>query len=93
MDRVGAAHPCDADDLVDTQIGRHRPQPLADLVGLIGLETMQAEFVLFGIDRDGALAQLVGRAHDADRDFASVGDRIFLNSGMRHSSMSQLQNV
>jgi hypothetical protein len=42
VDRVGAAHLGDADDLVDRQIGRDRAQPLADLVGLVGLEPVQA---------------------------------------------------
>ncbi len=78
VDRVGARHPGDADDLGDREIGRDRPQPLADPVGLVGLEAVQAELVLLGIDRDGALAHLVGRPHDADGDLASVGDEDFL---------------
>jgi len=73
MDRIGTAFPGHADDLVDRQIGLDRAQPLADPVGLVGLEPVQAQLVLFGIDRDGLLAQFVGGAHHADRDFAPVG--------------------
>jgi hypothetical protein len=54
---------------------------------------VQAELVLFGIDRDRPLAQLVGRAHDADRDLAAVGDEDLLELGHEALSMSQLQNV
>jgi hypothetical protein len=81
VDRVGAAHLGDADDLGDGEIGRDRAQPLADLVGLVGLEPVEAQLVLLGVDRDRPLAQLVGRAHDADRDFAAVGDEDLLELG------------
>ncbi len=81
MDRIGARHLCHADDLVDAQIGGHRPQTLADPVGLVRLVAVQAELVLFGIDRDRALAHLVGRPHDPDRDLAPVGDEDLLEVG------------
>ena len=87
MDRVGAAFLGDADDLVDGQIRRDRPQPLADLVGFIGLEPVQAELVFLGIDRNRALAELVRRAHDTDRDLAPVGDQDLLEFGHEHSPL------
>ena len=42
MDRIGAGHFGNADDFVNAQIGRDRPQPLANPVGLVGLEPVQA---------------------------------------------------
>ncbi len=81
MDRVGAAFLGHADDLVDRKIRRDRPQPLADPVGLVGLEAVQGKLVLFGKDRDRALADLVGGAHHADGDLTPVGDEDLLEFG------------
>ena len=78
MDRVRAAFLGDPDDLGDGQIGRDRPQPLADPVGLVRLEAVQAQLVLLGIDGHRLLAQFVGRPHHADRNLAPVGDQDFL---------------
>ena len=52
MDRVGLGLAGDAEHLGDRQIGLDRPQPLADLVGLVGLEAVEGELVLLGEDRD-----------------------------------------
>jgi len=62
----------DADDFLDREIGRHRPQPLADAVGLVGLEPVQRQLVFFGIDGNRPLAELGRRPHHADRDLATV---------------------
>jgi hypothetical protein len=81
VDRIrarGLGHP---DDLGDRQIGGDRAQPLADAIRLVGLEPVQAQLVLFGEHRDRALAQFVGRPHDADRDLAPIGDQDFLELG------------
>ena len=59
------------------EIGLDRPQALADLVGLVGLEAVQGELVLLGEDRDRLHAQLVGGAEDADGDLASGWRREF----------------
>jgi hypothetical protein len=94
VDRVRTAHLGDAHDLRDAEIGRHRAQPLADLVGLVGLEPVERQLVLLGIDRNRPLAQLVGRPHDADRDFAAIGDEDLLEFGHGvRNSLSRLQNV
>ena len=74
MDRVGLRLAGDADDLGDRQIGLDRPEALADLVGLVGLEAVEGELVLLGEDRDGPDAELVGRPEDADGDLRPVGD-------------------
>ena len=81
MDRIGPRQLGHADDLIDREIGRHGAKPLADLIGLIGLEAVQAQLVLFGIDRHGAFAQFIGRAHDTDGDLAAVGDEDLLEFG------------
>ena len=74
MDHVGAAGLGDSHDLLDREVGGDGSEPLADAVGLVGLEAVEPELVLLGVDRDRAVAELVGGAHDADRDLAAVGD-------------------
>src|SRR6056297_2783093 len=81
MDRVGPAVAGHADDLLDREIGGDWPHPFTDAIGLVGLEPVQAQLVLVGKDRDGALAQLIGGAHDADGDLAPVGDQDFREVG------------
>jgi hypothetical protein len=81
MDRVGAGLLRHPDDLGDREIGRDRPQPGADPVGLVGLEPVQAQLVLLGEDGDRALAQLVRRAHHANGDLAAIGDQDLAESG------------
>ena len=46
---------------------------------LIGLETVQRQLVLGGIDGDRLDAELVGGAQDTDGDFAAVGNEEFLD--------------
>ena len=74
----------DPDDLLDRQIGGDRAQALADPVGLVGLEPVQTQLVLLGKDGDGLVAHLVGRAHDANGDFAAVGDQDLGKFGHDH---------
>jgi hypothetical protein len=74
VDRIRARGLGDADHLVNGQISRHRPQTGADAIGFICLETVQAQFVLFGIDRHRGFAHFAGSPHDADGNFAAVGD-------------------
>jgi hypothetical protein len=62
-------------------VGLDGAEPLADAVGLVRLEAVEAELVLLGVDGDGALAQLGRRAHDADGDLATVGDQDLLELG------------
>ena len=72
MDRVDAFFLRQRDDAVDVQVGLDRALALADQVGFVRLEAVQAEAVFLGIDGDGAQAELGGGAHDADGDFAAV---------------------
>jgi hypothetical protein len=41
---------------------------------------MQRELVLLGVDANGADAEFVGRADDADGDLATVGDEQFADA-------------
>ena len=79
VDRIGARDAGDADILVDLQVGLDRALALADQIGLVGLEAVQRQLVLFGIAGDGLDVQLVGRAKHADGDFAAIGDEDFLD--------------
>jgi len=83
MHGIGARFAGDADDVVDGQIGLHRPQPLADEPGFIGLEAVQGELVLARIDGDAGDAQLAGGADDADGDLAAVGDEQLADAALR----------
>jgi hypothetical protein len=83
VDRIRPGHLGHADDLGDREVGTHRRQALADPVGLIRLEAVEAKLVFLGVDGDGLLAHLVGGAHDADGDLAPVGDQDLLEFGHR----------
>ena len=48
---------------------------VAHQVGLVRLEAVEGELVLLGIDGHRLLAELGCRAHDADGDFAAIGDQ------------------
>ena len=72
MDRVDALLLGQRDDAVDVEIGLDRALALADQIGLVGLEAVQREAILLRIDGDGAHAQFVGGAEDADGDFAAI---------------------
>jgi hypothetical protein len=93
VDRVGAAHLGDADDLGDREIGRDRAQPLADLVGLVGLEPVEAELVLLGVDATVRLPSSLAARMTRIAISPRLATRIFLNSGMRADLLSRLQNV
>ena len=67
------------DDAFDVQVGFHRALALADQVGFVGLEAVQGEAVFLRIDGDGAQAQFVGRAQDADGDFAAIQGKKFFH--------------
>ncbi len=75
VDGVDAGVARDAQDVFAVQVGRERLLALADDITLVGLEAVQRLPVLLGVDAHGADAHLVGRAHDADRDFGTVGDQ------------------
>ena len=73
MDGVNLALDGQGDDARDVEIGFDGGLAFADQVGLVGLETVQAEAIFLGIDGDGTQVQLGGGAKDADGDLAAVG--------------------
>jgi hypothetical protein len=72
MDGVHAFFARQRDDAIHVEIGFHRTLALADQVGFIGLEAVQGEPVFLRVDGDGAQAEFIGRAQDADGDFAAI---------------------
>jgi hypothetical protein len=64
-----------------SEIGRDRSLARAHLIGLVGLEAVEAELVLLGENRHGALAKLVSSAQHANGDLAPVGNEDFLKLG------------
>ena len=83
MDRVGpvlARHP---KHFVDAEIGLDGTHAAADEIGLVGLEPVQREPVLLGIDRDGPDAELDRGAQRPNGDLAPVGDQDAAEPGLR----------
>ncbi len=78
MDRIDAFFLRQRDNAVNVEIRGDRAFALADEVGFIRLETMEAEPVLLRKDGHGAQPEFGARAEDADRDFAAVGREQFL---------------
>ena len=79
VDRVYAVRLGQRHDPIEVEVGADRLAGTADEVRLVGLEAVEGEPVLVGIDRHGADPQLVGRAEDADGDLGAVGDQQLLD--------------
>ena len=78
MDGVGAGDLAGRDNRGNVEIavaGRRRP----DAYALVGELDMHRVLVGGRIDRDGRDAELLGRAHDSERDFARLAIRILSN--------------
>ena len=67
------------DDPRNIQIRFDRPFARSDLIGLVGLEAVQRQAILLRINRHRAQAKFIGRAEDANRDFAPVCREQFTN--------------
>jgi hypothetical protein len=67
------------DDSRYVQIGLNRTLACADLVGFVGLETMQRQPILLRIDGHGPQPEFVRGTKDANGDFAAVGSEQFPN--------------
>ncbi len=63
------------DDAGDIEISPNRLSDLADLIRFVGLEPMQREAILVGIDGDRSDSQFVGGTEDANRNFAAIGNQ------------------
>ena len=79
VDGVHPIFPGQRDDSLDVEIGPDRLLRFADQIRFIGLEAVKRVSVLVRIDRHRANAQFMGRAEDANRDFATIGDQELLD--------------
>jgi hypothetical protein len=71
-------------DRVDIEISADRLARHTGRIRFIGLEAMQREAIFVRIDGDGADAEFMGGAKDADGDFTAIGDEQFLKWTSRH---------
>jgi hypothetical protein len=65
------------DDAVDIEVSLDGAFALSDEIGFIGFETVQTEAIFLGVNGDGAKAELVGRAQDADSNFTTIESEQF----------------
>ncbi len=75
----------------DVEVGADRFTGPADEVRLVGLEAVQGEAVLVGVDGDGANAEFVGGAKDADGDLAAVGGEQLVHGYLFSAARSGLE--
>src|SRR5205807_1684455 len=75
----------EGDDAGDVEVGADGFAGLADAVRFVGLEAVQGEAVLVGVEGDGADAELVGGAENTDGDLAAVGDEELADAARRRN--------
>ena len=93
VNRVDALLSRQRDDAIHVEIGLDRTLAFADLVRLVGLETVQAEPVLLRVDGDGAQPELSGRAQDADGDLAAVQGKQFFHRKKFRLARNELRDL
>ena len=69
----------------DVEVSADGAFALADQIGFVRLEAVDAEAVLLRVDGHGAQAQFSGGAKDADGDFAAIGDEQFFSCAQREA--------
>ena len=79
MDGVHLLVPGDRQNALDVQIGLHRTLVFGKGIGLVGLETVQADAVRLGVNRDRPQPQFGCRPHDTNGDLAAVGSQKFVH--------------
>ena len=72
MDGVDLFFGGQRNDALHVQVRFHRALACADQVGLVGLEAVQGQAIFLRINGHGAQAQFIGRAQNANGDFAAV---------------------
>jgi hypothetical protein len=78
VDGIHAALFRDRHDPIDVEIGLDRSLTLADQIGFVSLESMQAQAIFVGIDSGGPDLQFVGGAENAYGDFSAIqGQKFF----------------
>jgi hypothetical protein len=92
MDGVHIVGLGDAEDAGNVEIGFDGSFAGADAIGFVRFEAVKGEAVFLGIDGDGAEAEFVGGAENADGDFATVGGEEFANGTLFfHGNQSKRQ--
>src|SRR6516165_8044514 len=79
VDGVGAAGHRGGDDLVDVQVGTDRMADGADLVGLVGLQSVYRVAVLERVHRHGGDAQFARSTEGPDGNLAAIGHQQLRN--------------
>ena len=74
VDRVGPGVEGGGDDALRIEVGPHRVAGLTDLIGLVGLEPVEAVAILEGVDRHRLDAELVRGPEGTNGDLTAVGD-------------------
>ena len=77
------------DNSRNVQISLDRAFAGADLIGLVGLETVERKAIFLRIDGHGAQAEFVGRAKDANGDLAAIRGKQFVNGSGFHPVWSR----
>ena len=79
MNGVNALLLGQCDDAGDIEVRHHRAFARADLICLVGLESVQSEAVFLRIDADGAQAELIRGTENPYGDFTAIGSEQFSN--------------
>ncbi len=74
MDGIDSGFARDADDVLDVEVGSDRFLALAHQIRFVRLEAVQRKAVFNRVDGDGADAHFRRGPHDADGDFAAIGN-------------------
>ena len=84
VDCIHSHVPRNPNHATDVEVCANRLACFPDAICFVGLEAMESEAILVGVERDGADAEFVSRPKHADRDLASIGNEQLLEWGVRH---------
>src|SRR4051794_7816244 len=79
VDRVDLFFRGERDDALEIEVGFDRPFAFADKIRFVGLESMQREAIFLRINGYRAQPEFIGRAQDADSDFAAIQSKEFFH--------------
>src|SRR5947209_2323819 len=83
MDPIDAVLLGEVNDSRDVEIGADWLADIANAIRLVGLETMQGKTIFVRVESDRADAEFVGRAENANGNFAAIGNEQFVNGAQR----------
>jgi hypothetical protein len=88
MDHVDVVFLGQGNDAWDIKVRADRALALADEIGFVSFEAMDAESIFLRVNGDGAQAQFGGGAENADRNLTAIGDEQFFGSTRRCAGSS-----